>query len=260
VKLLYVMPNFQNPTGATMPIERRIKLLELANRYQVPILEDNFVGDLDYDGAALPPLKSLPGGKEIVIHQGTFSKALCPGLRLGWLVAPREVTSRLILAKRSSDLSTNSVAQIILGKYLEEGLYGGHLNNVRDCYRVRRDTMDNALTRHMKGLNNRTLSLTWSKPKGGLFIWAKLPEGLSSKELLTYAEREGVSFSPGEVFFLSGERAEYFRLCFIQTDEATIEQGVKRLARAVQNYFETVSRSQSSDSGSRERVGSNVFI
>ncbi|HEY9678094.1 MAG TPA: PLP-dependent aminotransferase family protein [Drouetiella sp.] len=259
-KLLYVMPNFQNPTGSTMSLTRRMALIDLALKYQVPILEDNFVGDLIYDGGALPPLISLPGGKDVVIHQGTFSKALCPGLRLGWLVAPRAVTARLLLAKRTSDLSTNSIAQIILARYLEEGLYAQHLEHVRSNYRARRDAMLNALTSQFPLQSTETLKLTWSKPDGGLFIWAKLPSGLSARELLVFAESQGVSFSPGDMFFVNGGNSEYFRLCFIQTDPSVIEKGIERLAKAVRSYFETVARSNLLEISSRARVRNNVLI
>jgi 2-aminoadipate transaminase len=132
-KLIYVMPTFQNPTGATMSTERRQQLLALAREHQVPILEDNFVGELVYEGEKRMPLRAEPGAQDIVIHQGTFSKALCPGLRLGWLVAPQEVMARLRAAKRSSDLTTNSMAQVVLARYLEEGLYKDHLEHVRDA-------------------------------------------------------------------------------------------------------------------------------
>ena len=133
VKMLYTIPTFQNPTGRTQSVERRLEILGLCRRYQVPILEDNFVGDLRYDPDLVPPLRALPGGREIVIHQGTFSKALCPGLRLGWLVGPAELIKRVRLAKRTCDLSTNSMAQIVLAQYLEEGLYAAHLNRVRQA-------------------------------------------------------------------------------------------------------------------------------
>ena len=310
-KLLYVMPSFQNPTGATMSLARRMALIELAKKYQVPILEDNFVGDLVYSDTPLPPLRALPGGKDVVIHQGTFSKALCPGLRLGWLVAPPEVTARLLLAKRTSDLSTNSIAQIILAKYLEEGLYSKHLEHVRLCYRSRRDAMLTALSRHLSGnvssdfsdgsvsrnfLNgdgakfddsakfddgakfgesakfddgakfgesakfDDSAKLTWSNPDGGLFIWAKLPKGLSAREFLTFAEMQGVSFSPGDMFFLNGGHSEYFRLCFIQTEESLIEEGIQRLARAMRSYLQTVARSNLSEVSGGARVRNNVLI
>lgn len=317
-KLLYVMPSFQNPTGTTMSLPRRMALIELAKKYQVPILEDNFVGDLVYGDNPLPPLRSLPGGKDVVIHQGTFSKALCPGLRLGWLVAPPEVTARLLLAKRTSDLSTNSIAQIILAKYLEEGLYSKHLEHVRLCYRSRRDAMLAALSRYLSddlsinfsdgdgtkfsaggqfndGVKSNDASkfidgakfnaagkldfdgklevdgklddavdsapkLTWSNPDGGLFIWAKLPKGLSAREFLTFAEMQGVSFSPGDMFFLNGGHSEYFRLCFIQTEESIIEVGIQRLARAMRSYLQTVARSSLSEVSGGARVRNNVLI
>lgn len=258
VKLIYVMPNFQNPTGTSMSHAKRVALIELAKKYRVPILEDNFVGDLVY-GSELPPsLRSLPGGKDVVIHQGTFSKALCPGLRLGWLVAPPEVAARLLLAKRTSDLSTNSIAQIILARYLEEGLYSKHLEHVRACYRERRDTMLKSLSHHFE--RNVSDRLTWSKPDGGLFIWARLSNGLSARDLLTFAQMQGVSFSPGDMFFLKGDNAEYLRLCFIQSEEAAIEEGIDRLARAVRNYTKTVARSSPTGASGGARVRNNVLI
>lgn len=232
VKLAYVMPSFQNPTGASMPVEHRRQLLELAGIYNVPILEDNFVGDLSYDGAPFPTLKALDDNG-VVIHQGTFSKALCPGLRLGWLVAPREVISRLLLAKRTIDLSTNSMAQVIVARYLDNGLYEKHLEIVRRAYRSRRDAMDQALKSSMPG------DVTWTKPQGGMFIWAKLPAGSSAREMLALAESEGVTYSPGDMFFFAADRPEYFRLTFIQQNEQQIEQGITRLARAVKKYLAT---------------------
>jgi DNA-binding transcriptional MocR family regulator len=256
-KLLYVMPSFQNPTGATMPIERRKRLLELAQEYCLPILEDNFVGDLNYDAPKLPPLKAMPQGQDLVIYQGTFSKALCPGLRLGWLVAPRDVMSRLRLAKRTSDLSTNSTAQIILAKYLNEGLYAAHLDGVRKIYQSRRDTMLDALK---KIGSYEGLRVKFSQPQGGLFVWAKLPQGLSARELLNYAEREGVTFSPGDLFFVNQDRQEYFRLCFIQTDEAVIQEGVDRLARAVSTYFEQMAKSNAYAYIARAKSSEHVLI
>lgn len=258
-KLLYVMPSYQNPTGATMSMARRIALIDLARKYQVPILEDNFVGDLVYGDAVLPPLRSLPGGKDIVIHQGTFSKALCPGLRLGWLVAPPEVTARLLLAKRTSDLSTNSIAQIILAKYLEEGLYSKHLEHVRLSYRARRDAMLKAFSEYFSDAELSS-KMTWSSPAGGLFIWAKLAPGLSAREFLNFAEMEGVSFSPGDIFFLNGGHSEYLRLCFIQTEESIIVEGIKRLARAMRSYLESVARLNLADISGKARVRNNVLI
>jgi DNA-binding transcriptional MocR family regulator len=251
VKLIYLMPTFQNPTGASLSIERRTRILELAKQHNVAILEDNFVGDLRYDGEHVPALRALPGGREIVIHQGTFSKALCPGLRLGWLVAPKEVLSRLLLAKRVCDLSTNSMAQITLARYLSAGLYKGHLENVRAAYKKRRDVMLESLSKSF------SREVSWSKPHGGLFIWLKLPSGLSARDLLSFAEAEGVSFSPGELFFLGSEGKEYMRLCFIQTPENVIQEGIKRLSAAYGRYVQTVAQASASAYGaarSRDQV------
>jgi DNA-binding transcriptional MocR family regulator len=235
-KLLYLMPTFQNPTGSTLSLQRRKSLLELAKRYQLPVLEDNFVGDLRYEGEPLPSLRALDTKGDTIIHQATFSKALCPGLRLGWLVAPPEVTARLSLAKRASDLSTNTMAQAVMAEYLRGGSYVQHLEMVRRAYKARRDAMTSALD---KFVGTR---VSWSNPQGGLFIWAKLPSGCSARELLLHAEREGVTFSPGEMFFVHGGRPEYFRLSFIQSDEATIYDGIARLGKAVDSYFETQKR------------------
>lgn len=252
VKLLYVMPTFQNPTGATLGIERRKRLIELARRYQMPILEDNFVGDLRYEGEPVPSLRALDRSGDVVIHQGTFSKALCPGLRLGWLVAPAEVMSRMSLAKRASDLSTNSMSQVVMAEYLKRGFYEKHLDQIRKVYKKRLDTMCGALTRNLDS------ALKWTVPEGGLFVWAELPTGCSARELLSYAERESVTFSPGDMFFVNGDRPEYLRLSFIQTDEETIEEGIKRLARAVDAYLE--GRRQAKDFGGSSRSGEATWV
>ena len=255
-KLIYVIPNFQNPTGLTMSLERRVALLALAGQYQVPILEDDFVGDLRYEGERLPSLRALPGGDKIVIHQGTFSKALCPALRLGWLVAPQEVLGRLILAKRASNLSTNSLSQIFLAEFLAKGLLEDHLKSVRETYKRRRDTMLTELNRAF-GTNK---GITWSKPEGGMFIWMQLPEGHSTKELLLHARDRNVSFAPGHLCFLSGENTSYLRLCFIQNDEATIKAGIERLRQAIESYFDLVKARRSNSSRPVFAGGGHTFI
>jgi 2-aminoadipate transaminase len=261
-KLLYLMPNFQNPTGNSMTIENRQKVLALCARYGVPILEDNFAGDLSYEGTSLPPLRSLPGGKELVIYQGTFSKALCPGLRVGWLVAPREIMTRLRLAKRSCDLSTNSMAQVILAKYLEDGLYKNHVEHVKKAYRKRRDTMLGALERHLGALEGSNgAKVFWTRPSGGLFLWLTLPVHCSAKDLLLFAEREGVTFSSGELFYCNKPQNNCFRVCFIQQNEETIEEGVKRLSRAISTYFDSIQkRPPQTVNSERLRRPENVLI
>lgn len=262
-KFIYVIPNFQNPTGITMSLERRKQLLQLAIKYQVPLLEDNFVGDLRYDGQPIPSLRALPGSENIVIHLGTFSKALCPALRLGWLVAPPETMARMVIAKRASNLSTNSISQLILAEFLKEGLYEQHLVTVRNMYRNRRDAMLKALQKELGFIsdkNGQRADITWSRPDGGMFVWLKLPDGLSSRELLSYAQQEGVVYAPGDLCFLTTEHTEYIRLCFIQLDEATIAKGVKQLARAIKSYIDDVSTSITNDRSHLMGTGTHSFI
>lgn len=249
-KLLYVMPTFQNPTGSTMSMDRRRQLLELAKRHNLPILEDNFVGDLRYSGQPLPSLRALDESGQVVIQQGTFSKALCPGLRLGWLVAPREAMARLSLSKRTSDLSTNSLSQMIMAEYLKGGFYEKHLEQIKLVYKARLDTMCDALRRVLGG------SVTWFKPDGGLFVWVRLGARMSAQELLPFAEREGVTFSPGDMFFVNGDKQEFIRLSFIQTDEKQIQEGVRRLGRALEAYITSRqgSRAGFMASGSRSQA------
>ena len=261
-KLLYLMPNFQNPTGNSMSLENRQKVLALCTKYGVPILEDNFASDLRYEGQAVPPLRALPGGKDIVIYQGTFSKALCPGLRVGWVVGPAELMKRLRLAKRSCDLSTNSMAQVILAKYLKDGLYQQHLEHVKRAYKLRRDTMLGALDRYISPLELAGgHKIFWTKPTGGLFLWMTLPAGCTARELLYFAEREGVSFLPGDLYYCNKPQLNCMRLCYIQQDEESIEEGVKRLARAISHYFASVQKRPTTNGNSeRSRRPENVLI
>jgi DNA-binding transcriptional MocR family regulator len=262
VKLVYTMPNFQNPTGSSMSLHCRSQIIKLCTEYQVPILEDNFVGDLRYEGQSLKPMRALPGGREVVIHQGTFSKALCPGLRLGWLVGPAPLMERIRLAKRTLDLSTSSIAQIVLAEYLEKGLYQEHLERVRQIYKSRRDTMISALQKHLGGKTFAgSPQLTWSIPEGGLFMWARLPDGFSSRELLRFAQEQGVRFSVGDLFFCEKGGNQFLRLCFIQQNEKNIEEGVHRLSLALANYFDAVIvRRAKSFEGAVLRHAENILI
>ncbi len=254
VKLLYVMPSFQNPTGSTMSAAKRRELLTIAAHYQVAVFEDNFVGDLAYEDQGLPTLRSLPGSRELVIHQSTLSKSLCPGLRIGWMVAPSEAMSRLLMSKRVSDLSTNSISQVVVSEYLRRGLYVQHLISIRNEYKQRRDVMCAALEDSFVAGE-----LRWNKPAGGMFIWASLPSDCSARELLPYAEREGVVFSPGDLFFVGGDRKEFLRLSFVQSNKSEIEEGIERLAIAVRTYL-TGKRKKPYGDRSREMRGPNVFV
>lgn len=221
-KLIYTIPNFQNPTGMTLSPARRRQLVALADRYNIPLLEDDFVGDLRYEGRTQPALKTLdPGGR--VIHIGTFSKMLMPGLRIGYLIAEGPVLERLVALKTASDLSTAPLMQRTLEAYVSVGNYQRHLRRSCRLYRQRRDAMLTAINRHLPAVHV-------DPPQGGLFVWLRLPEGVSSVELLARGRVAGVEFAPGTRFFVEpsdGER--YLRLNFATQTPTAIAEGVRRL-------------------------------
>ena len=247
-KLLYLIPTFQNPSGSVMSMQRRVKLIELAYKYQLPILEDNFVGDLNYDGVNLPSLRALDTRRNAVIHLSTFSKALCPALRLGWLIGPAALVERLQLAKRANDLSTNSPSQAIMAEFLKQGLYDSHLDWIRHCYRQRRDTMAGALRDHFG------TSLSFKLPSGGMSIWVRLPKGFSSRQLLRFCEAEGVVFNPGDLFFLNGQGQEFMKLAFVQQSPELIEKGIARLKLGFSKYEASLLRQKAVSLNGRQQV------
>lgn len=225
--LIYTIPNFHNPTGACLSGQRRRRLISLAGRHDVPILEDDYVGDIRYEGRAQPTLKSLdPDGR--VIYVGTFSKMLVPGLRVGYVVADGPVYDHLLRAKRCHDLATCNLTQRALCDYVSVGRYGAHLQRSCTVYRRRRDAMLAALERHMPA------GASWVRPKGGLFVWVRLPGGMSASEALPKACAEGVVFAPGGNFHLDPEAGDgCMRLNFASNSEGVIEEGIRRLGLAL---------------------------
>ncbi len=226
-RLVYTIPNFQNPSGACLSAPRRRQLLALAQRYGVPILEDDFVGDLRYQGRALPAIKALdPGGQ--VIYTGSFAKMLMPGLRVGYLLADGPVFGRLVRQKRVSDLTTSTLMQRALDVFVTVGRYQAHLRRSCRLYGQRRDAMLAAVRRHLPA------GVEHSPPQGGLFLWLGLPAGLSAEELLLLAAEEGVLFAPGGRFFPDPAEGERFlRLNFAVQTPADIDEGVRRLGAAL---------------------------
>jgi GntR family transcriptional regulator / MocR family aminotransferase len=226
-RLIYTIPNFQNPTGASLSGARRRALLALADRYHVPILEDDFAGDLRYEGTAQPAIKVLdPGGR--VIYTGTFSKMLMPGLRVGFLVAEGPVFPKLVQAKRVSDLTTSTLMQRTLNEYVTVGRYQVHLRRSCRVYRKRRDAMLSAIRHYCDECMRVYIT------QGGLFLWFRLPEGMSSTQLLPLALEEGVDYAPGSRFFVNPEEGERFlRLNFATQSEENIEAGIQRLVKAI---------------------------
>jgi 2-aminoadipate transaminase len=225
-KFIYTIPNFQNPGGVTMSLERRQALVRIANEQEVVILEDNPYGLLRYEGDPLPTLYSLDGGR-YVIYLGTFSKILSAGLRLGWAAAPGPILERLNLGKQAADLCSSPLNQYFVAAYFEHREWRSYLDTLRALYRRRRDTMLAALEEFLPA------EATWTRPGGGLFIWARLPDYIDTTDLLARALREHVAFVPGRAAYLDGRGGSEMRLNFSGVDEDDIREGVRRIGKVV---------------------------
>ena len=237
-KFIYVLPNFQNPSGVTLSLERRRRLVELAGHYGTPIVEDDPYGQLRYEGDHLPSLVALDadlhgcargerafrGG---VLYLGTLSKTLAPGLRLGWVVAPEEVIARLAVAKQAVDLHTGTFVQMIAWDAARGGFLDRHVRRIRTVYGARRDAMLAALARHFPP------RVRWTSPQGGLFLWVTLPPGVSATALLARALERDVAFVPGTSFHPDGGGDSCFRLNFSYCRPEVIEEGIRRLGRVI---------------------------
>lgn len=232
-KLIYTIPNFHNPTGTCLTAQRRRQLLVLADRYNVPVLEDDFVGDLRYEGHTQPALKALdPGG--CVIYISTFSKMLMPGLRVGFIVAEGPIYDMLVNFKRVHDLATSALVQRALEAYVTVGRYQSHLRRSCQVFRKRRDVMISAIQRYLPS------DAHFDLPQGGLFIWLQLPQGLNSEELLPLAWAEQVDFAAGTPFFPDRPQgSRWLRLNFVAQAPNQIEEGIKRLGRAIKRLIAT---------------------
>ena len=259
-KLIYTIPNFQNPGGVTMSLPRRRRLVEVARERELLVLEDNPYGLLRYEGEPLPTLHSLDaalaargGASDFVVYLGTFSKILSPGVRLGWAVAPRPVMEKLNLCKQGADLCSSPVTQLFVAAYFaetassasgpmrkrsavaasalrehEEPLWLAHLESLKDLYKVRRDSMLRALEEHFGA------AASWTKPQGGLFIWATLPDYIDTTDLLARAlESEAVAFVPGRAAYLDGRGGSSMRLNFAGVPEEDIREGIRRIGKVV---------------------------
>ncbi|MDH3814265.1 MAG: PLP-dependent aminotransferase family protein [Acidobacteriota bacterium] len=225
-KLIYTLPTYQNPSGVVMSVERRRHLLEIASRWHLPILEDDPYSELRYDGEPLPSLKALDDN-DLVLYQSTFSKALFPGLRIGYLVAPPVVLRQLALAKQGADLHANSFSQYLLERFVRDGHFAAHIENSKTVYRRRRDRMAAAL------LRDPSVGLEFAVPAGGFYIWCRLPEGVEQSALLANAAARGVVFLPGRACYPTEPTENCIRLNFSHASEAAIEVGIERLLESV---------------------------
>lgn len=229
VKFIYVIPNYQNPTGICWTMERRQALMALAAKYEIPVIEDNPYGDLRFEGEEINPLISMDP-KHLVIYSGTFSKTLAPGMRLAWLVANDQIMAKIDLVKGATDLSTPGTTQRECAMYMENYDFEGHIKENCALYAKRRDAMCEAIKKYFP----ENVKCTY--PHGGLFLWVELPEGIDARKLLMTCIENNVAFVPGDSFFPASKKKNYFRLNFSYNDEATIEEGIKRLGEALKSY------------------------
>ncbi len=231
-RLLYLLPNFQNPSGRSIPADRRAELAEAAGALGLPLVEDNPYGELWYDEPPPAPLAShWPQGS---VYLGSFSKVLAPGLRLGYLVAPATLMPKLLQAKQAADLHTPSYNQRLVHEVIRDGFLDTHLPGLRALYRQRRDAMQAALRRHLPP------GCRWTEPRGGMFFWVDLPAGCDAMAILPAAVERGVAFVPGQPFFAGGGTAEALRLSFVTATPERIDQGIRILGDVLSSAMAAV--------------------
>ena len=225
-KFIYVLPNFHNPAGTTLTLERRYRLVELAAKHGAFIIEDDPYGELRFEGEDLIPICALH--KENAVYISTFSKTLAPGLRLGWMVAPKAVIAKFVQAKQGSDLNTSTFVQYMAHDICSRGLIKPHVKKIREVYRERRNVMLQAMEEHFPP------GVTWTRPQGGLFLWVRMPEQIDAEELLKVAIEEKVAFVPGNVFYPEGtDGRSCMRLNFSFCQPDVIREGIRRLGQAI---------------------------
>lgn len=227
VKMIYVIPDFQNPSGKTWSMERREQLLEIAKKYDLPIVEDNPYGMLRFEGEILPSIYSMDTDGR-VIFLGTFSKILIPGFRLGWVCANQEILQKFILCKQGADLQASTINQIAASNLMDEFDIFAHIENLKVVYRKRRDAMMNAMEKYFPA------GVEYTYPNGGLFTWVELPESINTKELGVKAIEHNVAFVPGGSFFPNAGNEHCMRVNYSMMNEEKIEEGIKRLGALIE--------------------------
>lgn len=227
-KFIYLVPNFQNPSGITMSLERRQKVIDLAFKHHIPIVDDNPYGELRFAGKPVPSLRNIGG--DAVIGLGTFSKLISPGLRVGWMVAPIACSKVIERVKQATDLHSATFPQYVIYEFLKRGYLEPHIEKIRVAYAKRLEVMEAAMREHFPP------SVTWPHPEGGLFLWLQLPEHVSTMKLLNESIEAGVAFVPGRPFHPDGSGDNTMRLNFANATLEGIVEGVKRLAGVLKKY------------------------
>lgn len=233
VKMIYVIPDFQNPTGRTWPMERRNKFMEIINKFEIPVIEDNPYGELRFEGEVLPSLKSMDK-KGLVIYLGSFSKIFCPGYRIGWTCASKEILSKFIFVKQGSDLQASSISQREISKYMDLYDLDKHVEKLKEVYKRRRDLMLKTMKEELPE------GLEYTYPEGGLFTWVELPKELDSRVIMQECVENNVAYVPGGSFFPNGGKENCFRLNYSTMSDEKIVEGIKRLAKVLKKHMEKV--------------------
>ena len=252
-KFMYILPNFQNPAGVTMSLNRRKFLIDIADVYGIPIIEDDPYGELRYEGDHVTPLVVLDAQKQAqrsnysnghgfmqgnVIYVSTFSKTLAPGLRLAWIVAPTDVIGHCVKAKQGMDLHTSTLVQMTAYELVKDGFLRDHVRHIREVYGHRRNVMLEALERYFPE------GARWTEPKGGLFLWVTLPEEVDTLELMPKAIAKHVAYVPGSAFYASNGLPNTFRLNFSNAQPEQIEIGIRRLGEVIAEELESKAAAQ----------------
>lgn len=232
IKFLYTIPNFCNPSGCTQPWERRLEVMEVCEELGVLVVEDNPYGLLSLDASPIPAMRSVNPN---VIYLGSFSKTFAPGFRIGWVLAPHAVREKLVLAQESATLCPPVFSQFAVSNYLKTSDWKGQIAVYRDMYRIRRDTMLEALTEHMPA------GCSWNRPGGGFFVWVTMPGGLDSQSMLPRGVNARVAFVPGAAFYADGQGARHVRLSYCFPTPERIVTGVKRFADVVRRELDVMS-------------------
>ncbi len=226
VKFVYTIPEFQNPTGKSLSVERRKKIAQLAAKYKTIVVEDNPYGELRFEGKVLPSIKSFDE-EGYVIYLGTFSKTFCPGLRIGWVCGEQEILDKYVMIKQSADLHTNTLAQFEIAEFVEVNSLDEHINKIIEVYRKRRDAMLQAVAEYFPE------GVKYVKPEGGLFLWVEIDKNIDTKEVFEEAIKENVAFVPGHSFYAKDVEKNMMRLNYSCADEDTIVEGIKRLGNVL---------------------------
>ncbi len=226
VSFVYTIPNFHNPTGITTSHQHREQLLNICLRYRVPIVEDGFEEEMKYSGPVPLPIKSIDE-HNLVIYVGTFSKILCPGIRVGWITADRECISRLCAIKRISDLRCSNLTQSVVYHFCKSGYYDLHIKRLHRVFRRRMEVAQKTMEEHFPK------KASWTRPQGGYLIWIKIPRKLTGKQLYEFMLQHGIIVSPGSYYFTDQEESGYFRVSISRIGETEIREGFAALGRVL---------------------------